>query len=70
MVNKGFKYHKKDKYLRFKKYERKNKSSFMIYTDFENIFVPKDKWMQNLNEAYTNKYQKILLAVMAKIMLK
>ena len=42
----------------------------MIYTDFENISVPKDKWMQNLNEAYTNKYQKILLAVMAKIMLK
>ena len=60
MVNKGFKYQKKDKYVRFKKYERKIKSSFMIYTDFENIFVPKDKWMQNLNEAYTNKYQKYI----------
>ena len=60
MVNKGSKYQKKDKYVRFKKYERKIKSLFMIYTDFENIFVPEDKWMQNLNEAYTNKCQKYI----------
>ena len=30
----------------------------MIYTDFESILEPEDNGKQNLNESYTNKYQK------------
>ena len=49
---------KKSKYDEFKNFERKLKSSFMIYTDFEIILVPKNNKKQNPNESYTNKYQK------------
>ena len=30
----------------------------MIYVDFESILVPEDNRNQNINESYTNKYQK------------
>ena len=30
----------------------------MVYADFESILVPEDNGKQNLNEFYTNKYQK------------
>ena len=33
---------KKSEFLRFKNYERKIKSSFMIHDDFENILQPED----------------------------
>ena len=33
---------KKGEYVRFQNYERKIKSPFMIYVDFESILVPKD----------------------------
>ena len=33
---------KKGEYVRFQNYERKIKSPFMIYADFESILVPKD----------------------------
>ena len=49
---------KKGKYVKFKNFERKIKSSFMIYADFESILVPEDNGKQNPNEFYTNKYQK------------
>ena len=49
---------KKSKYVEFKNFERKLKSPFMIYTDFEIILVPKNNGNQNPNESYTNKYQK------------
>ena len=29
-----------------------------MYEDFESIFVPEDNGKQNLEESYTNKYQK------------
>ena len=29
-------------YIRFKNYERKVKSPFMFYADFDGIFVPED----------------------------
>ena len=48
----------KGKYVRFKNYERKIKSPFMIYADFQSILVPEDKGKQNPDEFYTNKYQK------------
>ena len=49
---------KKGEYDKFKNFERKIKSPFMIYADFESILVPEDNGKQNLNESYTNKYQK------------
>ena len=49
---------KKGEYVKFKNYERKTKSPFMIYTDFEIILVPEDNGKQNPKEPYTNKYQK------------
>ena len=45
-------------YDKFKNFERKIKSTCMIYADFESILVPEDNGNQNPNESYTNKYQK------------
>ena len=50
---------KKGEYVRFNNFERKIKSTFMVYVDFENTLVPKDNRKQNPDESYTNKYQKI-----------
>ena len=47
---------KEGEYVKFKNYERKIKSSFMIYADFESILVPEGKL--NPDESYTKKYQK------------
>ena len=47
---------KKSEYVKFKKFERKWKSPFIIYPDFESILIPEDKGKQNPNESYTNKY--------------
>ena len=44
--------------IKFKNFERKLKSPFMIYADFEIILLPENNGKQNLNESYTNKYQK------------
>ena len=49
---------KKGEYVKFKHYERKIKSPFMIYAYFESILVPEDNRKKNPNEIYTNKYQK------------
>ena len=49
---------KKGEYVTFKNFERKIKSSFMIYADFNSNLVPEDNGKQNPNESYTNKYQK------------
>ena len=49
---------KKGEYGKFKNYERKIKSPFMIYLHFESILVSEDNEKQNPNESYTNKYQK------------
>ena len=49
---------KKGEYVKFKKYQRKIKSPFLIYADFESISVPKNNRKQNPEEYYTNKYQK------------
>ena len=58
MVNEGLRCPKKDKYVRFKNYESKIKSLFMIYADFESILVPENNRKQNPNKSYTKKYQK------------
>ena len=54
----SFKMSKMGEYIKFKNSGRKIKSPFMIYADFESILVPEDNEKQNLNESYTNKYQK------------
>ena len=49
---------KKGEYVKSKNFERKLKSQFMSYADFDSILVPEDKRKQNPNESYTSKYQK------------
>ena len=49
---------KKGAYIKFKDFERKIKSPFMIYVDFESILVPKDNGKQNPNESYTSQCKK------------
>ena len=45
----------KGEYVRFKNYERKVKSLFMIYTDFlESILVLEDNGKQNPDDSYMN----------------
>ena len=58
MVNKRLTYLKKDEYIKLKNFERKIKSLFMIYADFESILVPENNGKQNLLQSYTKKYQK------------
>ena len=41
---------------KFKKYERKIKSPFIIYADFQSILVPKNNRKHNPKGSYTNKY--------------
>ena len=47
---------KKGTCVKFKNFERKIKSPFMIYADFGSILVPEDNGKQNPHELYTNKY--------------
>ena len=49
---------KKYKYVKFKNYERKINSQFIIYADFKSILVPEDNGKQNPEESYANKNQK------------
>ena len=49
---------RKGDYVKFRNYERKIKSTFIIYADFESILVLQDNGMQNPEESYTSKYQK------------
>ena len=48
----------KSEHVKFKNYERKLKSPFIIYAEFESILVSKDNGKQIQGEPYTNKYQK------------
>ena len=49
---------KKGEFVKFKNYERKIKSPFLIYADFESILVPQNDEKQNAEKSYTTKYQK------------
>ena len=49
---------KNSEYVLFKIFERKIKSPFIIYVDFESILVPQNNWKQNPEGFYRNKYQK------------
>ena len=45
---------KKDEYVKFKNYQGKRKSPFMIYADFESILVSEDNEKQNSINSHTN----------------
>ena len=47
-------------FIKFKNCERKMKSAFIVYADFEIILVLEDNRKQNTEESYTNKYQKYI----------
>ena len=49
---------KKAEYVKFKSYEIKIKSPFIIYAAFENILVSDDNGKKNPEESYPKKYQK------------
>ena len=49
---------KNGEYIKFRNFERKIKSLFMIYADFESILVPEENGKQNPNASYTNKHPK------------
>ena len=45
-------------YVKFKNYERKLKSPFIISKDFESILVPEDNEKQHPKDCYMKQYQK------------
>ena len=49
---------KKGAYVTFKNHERKIKSPFIIYEDFESILVPVNNEKQNPEESYTKNISK------------
>ena len=53
----------KGEYVKFKNYERKIKSLFMLYVNFGSIPLPEENGKQNPSKSYTNKYQNMLLAL-------
>ena len=54
---------KKGEYVKFKSFERKIKSLFMIYADFEITLVPQDNGKQNTNGSNADKYQKHIVVM-------
>ena len=56
---------KKDEYVRFKNYEKKIKSPFMIYVYFQRILVPEDIGKQNSEKSIRRNIKNMLLILMA-----
>ena len=54
---------KKGEYVKFKSFERKIKSPFMIYADFEITLVPQDNGKQNTNGSNADKYKKHIVVM-------
>ena len=52
---------KKGEYIRFKKFEREIKSSFIIYADFVSILALKDNEKQNFEESSKTIVKNMLL---------
>ena len=49
---------KNGEYVKFKNFEIKIKSAFMIYADFASILAPENNGRQNPNKCFPSKYQK------------
>ena len=58
---------KNGEYVKFKNYERKIKSTFLIYTDFESILVPKDRKAKYKRVLYKQISKKYCLQLWLKI---
>ena len=54
---------KKGEYVKIRSFERKIKSPFMIYEDFEITLVPQDNGKQNTNGSNADKYQKHIVVM-------
>ena len=54
---------KKSEYVKLKTYERKTKSTFMIYADLENMLVPESNRKEKPKESCTNEYQKHIACI-------
>ena len=54
----------KVEFVKFKNVERKMKSPFMIYSDFEIILVLEDNGKQNPDESYNKNIKNMSLVVM------
>ena len=54
----------KGEYARFKNYERKIKSPFMIYADFESFLVPEGYGKENPGSLIETNAKNMLLVVM------
>ena len=54
---------KKDEYVRFKNYERKIKSLFIIHAHFESVLVPEKRRKGELEQSYTNNIKTNLFVV-------
>ena len=56
----------KDEYVKFKNYERKVKSPFMIYVDFEIIFSARRRWKTKSKKSLIRiSIRNMLVVVMA-----
>ena len=55
--NKRIAMSKEDEYVKFKNYERKIKSLFIIHAHFERNLVPENSRKEKPEQSYTNKYQ-------------
>ena len=54
---------KKGEHAKFKNFDRKIKSLFMMYAEFESILVPEDNVKQNPNEPYTSRNMWLVVMV-------
>ena len=52
---------KNSEYDKFRNYERKVKSPFIIYADFESILVPESNRKQNPEDSYTMEFTTLLI---------
>ena len=58
---------KNSEYAKFRNYERKVKSLFIIYADFESILVPENNRKQNPEDSYTMEFTTLLIVWSRKV---
>ena len=58
---------KNSEYAKFRNYERKVKSPFIIYADFESILVPESNRKQNPEDSYTMEFTTLLIVWSRKV---
>ena len=58
---------KNSEYVKFRNYERKVKSPFIIYLDIESILVPENNRKQNPEDSYTMEFTTLLIVWSRKV---